>query len=1105
MKQLRIPNLRLLPTLAILLCAAATFAASTGGLFIENAGQWDARAQFLLKTGGMNMWITDKGPVFDFRRLVPTGKPDSTKFHRQPGFIKGHVVKMSFTNARPSGVTGENAQEGRFNYFLGNDPTRWAQNVRTFSEVEAEQPYDGISIRYSLEEGSPRYDVIVEPGADPSQVGLKIEGANGVRVKDNGNLAISTSLGEFEQRGLTAYQESGGQRTQIPCRMILQGDTLGFDLGAYDAAKPLVIDPLVYSSYLGGSGGKYLGDRAYKVVLDSDNDSYMVGAASSTDFPITTGAYQTTNKSGDTAFVAKLDPAESSLVYATYLGGSAEDQANSVCLDKNGDAYITGFTWSKDFPVTSGAYQTKNISGSNTGFITKLNPSGSALLYSTYLGGSGGEGGGDTCNAIALDSKDDAFVTGGTSSGNFPVTSGVFQSENKGPGMTGFVTELNPTGKGLVYSSYLGGSSGGEQAYAIVLEGENATIAGETYSPDFPVTGTAYQKTNRGFASGEKTGFLATVNGTGTALLYSSFFGGSGGDQINDLALDSDGNTTLVGTTGSADFPVTTEAYQRLYPEIPVGECGFAARLDAAKTGLIFSTFLGGSGGLDGALAVALDKTDDAIIVGQTNSPDFPVTPGAFETVNAGMMGFITALNSVGKNLNYSTFLGGFFGGANLLDSPVDTCYSVALNASGYAVVAGTTDDTDFPTTAGAFEPNMPSVPGNVSIPPSGFVTTLSLVAGATKLAAVSVSPNLIPGGTTTEGSVSLTNSTTESLTVTLGASGPVSLPSSVAVLPGTATASFQIITQGVDSETLVPITAVSGSITQKVTLRLEPAELASLNSNQMEVLGGTTIAATVALNGQAGPSGVAVSLNSSDPSAASVPSTVRVAGHATAAPFLVKTTSAPANASVTITATTGAISQTLTLTIRGSSRLASLTLNPVSQIGDYDSDAVVRLLSPAAGATSVALSASSPLVTTPAAVTVPSGSTAVSFPVSTKAVSSSTVVYLTATLNGVSQTAALTLYPGISSFVIDPASVVGGHDSDGVVRLPIAAGQSGYVISVSANSADVAVPSTVTVTSGNTAASFPIETKAVAGTTVVTITVKLAGSVVSQTLTLTP
>ena len=1095
-----------MPILWILLISAGALAAPSQGYFIENGGQWDSRAQFLLKTGGLNLWITGEGPVFDFRRFVPIGKPDNTKFHRQPGFLKGHVVRMSFSNARHSAVCGKDEQPGRFNYFVGDDPTRWAANVRGFGELSAEQPYDGISVRYSLDSGTPRYDVIVRPGADPTQVGLKIEGADGVRVKDNGNLAISTSIGEVEERGLTAYQESGGRRTQIPCRMILQGDTLSFDLGAYDAAKPLILDPLIYSSYLGGSGGKYLGDRAYKVVLDSQNNSCIVGAASSTDFPVTTGAYQTTNQSGNTAFVAKLNSTESGLVYATYLGGSAEDQANSVCLDSDGDAYVAGFTWSKDFPVTKGAFQTKNTSvDSSNGFVTKLNPSGSALLYSTFLGGSGGDGGGDLCNAIALDSKDDAFVTGGTSSSNFPVTSDVFQTENKGPGMTGFVTELNPTGTSLVYSSYLGGSSGGEQGYAIALEGEEATVAGETYSSDFPVTSTAYQKTNLGFASGERTGFLSTVNATGTELLYSSFFGGSGGDQISDLAFDSDGNATFVGITGSPDLPITSGAYQPDYPEIPAGESGFAARLDAAKTGLIFSTFLGGSGGLDEALAVALDKTDDAVIVGQTNSPDFPVTSGAFETVNAGTMGFVTELKSTGKTLNYSTLLGGFFGGESLLAGPSDTCYSVALNSLGYAVMAGTTNDTDFPTTAGAFEPNMPSVPGNVSMPPSGFVTTLSMVAGATRLVAVSVSPDSIVGGNTAAGSVSLTSSTTENLAVTLASTGPVSLPSSVSVLPGTATASFQVVTQGVDSETLASITATSGSAMQRVTLKIDPAQVSSLSSSQTEILGGATMAAAIGLSGEAGPSGVSVSLSSSDPDAASVPATVKIPSRATAVPFLIKTTASPSNAAVTITAATGSVSQTLMITVRGSSRLATLTLDPASQVGDYDSDGIVRLQSPAAAATSVAISSSSPLVTAPSTITVPAGSGAASFSLPTKAVSSATPVYVTATLNDVSQTASLTLYPGISSFTIDPASVAGGQSSDGVVRIPIAAGSAGYVVSVSANSADVTVPASVKVTSGNTAVSLPISTKAVTKTTVVTITVKLAGSAVSETLTLTP
>jgi hypothetical protein len=491
--------------------------------------------------------------------------------------------------------------------------------------------------------------------------------------------------------------------------------------------------------------------------------------------------------------------------------------------------------------------------------------------------------------------------------------------------------------------------------------------------------------------------------------------------------------------------------------------------------------------------------------VGLTNSPDFPVTPGAFETVNAGIIGFVSDLSSTGKTLNYSTFLGGLFGSVSLMAGPVDTCYSICMDSAGYAVVVGVTDDTDFPTTAGAFEPSMPSVPGNVSLPPSGFVTTLSLVAGATKLTGVSVTPNPITGGNTAVGSVTLSNGASESLAVSLVASGPVSLPSSVSILPGTATASFQVTTQGVDSETLVPITATSGMALQRVTLKLEPALIASVNSSQTDVLGGVTVAATAGLNGEAGPSGVQVKLSSSEPNAASVPATVEVADRASAAPFLIKTTSVAVDTSVTITVSTGAINQTLVMTVRGTAQLAALTVSPSAIVGDYSSDGVIKLQAKASAAIPVGLSAIGALVTAPTSVTIPTGSTAVSFPIATKAVASETPVSVTATLNGVSLTSSILLYPGISSFTIDPASVVGGKASDGIVRLPIAAGASGYVVSISSNSADVTVPSTVTVTSGNTAASFPISTKAVTSTTVVTITVKLAGAAVSQTLTLTP
>ncbi len=340
------------------LAARANVAAAGGSsAFIENAGQWDSRVQFLSQTNGLNLWVTAEGPVFEFNRFVRTGEANASaeglvpsvrmrerKFQRPQGYIKGHVVKMTFVNASPSAVTGQSEQKSKFNYFIGNDKTQWVSNARSYTQVTAEKPYDGISIRYSIDQGTPRYDVIVKPGADPSRVGNKIEGADDARVLENGNLELKTSLGIVEERGLTAYQDTPSGRTQVPCKMVMEGNTVHFDTGGYDPRKTLVIDPLVASTYLGGSDEQ----QANGVVLDASNNIYITGGEDSPNFPVTLGSYQ--SRFQGVAFVAKLDPTESSLIYSSVIGGSKDTGGLAIAVDASGDAFATGATLSSNFP-----------------------------------------------------------------------------------------------------------------------------------------------------------------------------------------------------------------------------------------------------------------------------------------------------------------------------------------------------------------------------------------------------------------------------------------------------------------------------------------------------------------------------------------------------------------------------------------------------------------------------------------------------------------------------------------------------------------------------------------------------------------------------------
>ena len=417
---------------------------------------------------------------------------------------------------------------------------------------------------------------------------------------------------------------------------------------------------LIYSTYLGGTSN----DGALALAIDSSGNAYLSGFSESVDFPVTAGAFQHTNRAAahpgpfqDNAFVAKLNPTGSALLYSTFLGGSGHiggsgsslggDAADAIAIDSSGNAYVTGYAQSTDFPVTAGAVQPtiRNLANTNA-FVAKVNPTGSALVYSTYLGGSGDSKGGERGKSIAADSSGNAYVTGWTCSADFPVTAGAFQTTIRGSAtqsVNAFVTKLNPTGTALLYSTFLGGTKG-ENGMALALDGSgSAYVAGIAESADFPVTTGVFQPTLRGYGNA----FVTKLNPAGTALLFSTYLGGTYGEAAYSFTLDGSGNVIVAGETESADFPVTAGAIQSTNRAISPGFNGFVAKLNPTATALLYSTYLGGTVG-DQANGVAVDGSGNVYVTGDTSSTDFPVTAGAFQSTNhGGMYGatFVTKLN----------------------------------------------------------------------------------------------------------------------------------------------------------------------------------------------------------------------------------------------------------------------------------------------------------------------------------------------------------------------------------------------------------------------------------------------------------------------------
>jgi Beta-propeller repeat len=377
-----------------------------------------------------------------------------------------------------------------------------------------------------------------------------------------------------------------------------------------------------------------------------------------------------------------IDPV---LVYSTYLGGSGEDRSPAIAVDADGNAYVTGMTFSPDFPTTAGAFQTSFGDGSFHAFVTKLNPTGSALVYSTYLGGSGAEAG----YGIAVDPAGNAFVTGNTNSSNFPTTTTAAQT-TYGGGLCcdAFVTQLDAAGSALVYSTYLGGS-GDDEGNAIAVDpAGNAYVTGLTSSTDFPTTAGAFQTT----LAGGFDAFVTKLNPAGSvSLVYSTYLGSGGGSGI---AADASGNAYVTGSTDSTNFPTTKGAFQTIYGG-GISD-GFVTKLDPTGAVLVYSTYLGGSGE-DGSSAIAVDADGSAYMTGGTFSPDFPTTMGAFQTIYGGGSSdaFVTKLDPSGSALVYSTNLGGSGG---------EEGHGIAVDSAGNAFVAGNTNSSNFPTTVTAFQ-----------------------------------------------------------------------------------------------------------------------------------------------------------------------------------------------------------------------------------------------------------------------------------------------------------------------------------------------------------------------------------------------------------------
>ena len=659
--------------------------------FEANHGQSDSSVKFLSRGSGYSLFLTSNEAVLVLSRSEPDESQKASRLARaavRARHRKSAVVRMTLVNANPqSQAAGHDALPGKSNYFIGNDPAKWRTNIPTYAKVKYEGVYPGVDLVYYGNQGQLEYDFVVAPGADPRLVTLAFEGARDVHIDARGELVLGVESGEVRQHKPVVYQEVAGVKQEVAGRYVMKGKRqVGFQVAAYDPSRQLIIDPvLVYSTYLGGNSL----DRGFGIAVDGAGSAYVTGITASTDFPTTSGAAETTDPGASNAFVTKLNATGSELVYSTYLGGSAGDFGRGIAVDGAGSAYVTGNTGSTDFPTTARAVQTTNGGGLGDAFVTRLDATGSALVYSTYLGGSDNE----TGIAITIDGAGSAHATGVTFSTDFPTTAGAVQTTFAGGNTDAFVTRLNATGSGLVYSTYLGGSNS-DFGFGIAVDGAGSGyVTGFTNSTDLPTTTGAAQPT---YGGGFGEAFVTKLNATGSGLVYSTYLGGSSDDFGFGIAVDGGGSGYVTGVTTSTNFPTTAGAAQTIYAGL---SDAFVTRLDASGSELVYSTYLGGSD-FDEGEGIAVDGAGSAYVTGDTISTNFPTTTGAAQTTHAGGSdAFMTQLNVGGSGLVYSTYLGG---------SSDDRGFGIAVDDTGGAYVTGFTASTNFPTTAGAFQTTHP-------------------------------------------------------------------------------------------------------------------------------------------------------------------------------------------------------------------------------------------------------------------------------------------------------------------------------------------------------------------------------------------------------------
>ncbi len=710
--------------------------------FIPNKGQVNDRVAFYAKTSYGTTLITKAGEIVYAVARRPgdgdgasvqtpykvdvasdiahqSGVTKSLNFRpSQASSAEAGALKEGFIGGWVRGVKGEGETATKVHYFTGNDPSGWKTHIPTFEEVDMGEIYEGISLRLRARGNTVEKYFSIKPGADPEAIKVKLGGTSPLTIDKYGRMEAETDDGTVIFSRPFAYQEIDGKKVEvavdyrimggqepsckkegaallaIPCLFSLlpphySGQTgqdclpvpigYGLNVSSYNKAKELVIGPLVASTYIGGKSA----DAVFSLATDASGSVYAAGHTRSLDFPAITDAYDASYNGGSDAFIVKLNATMTNIIACTYMGGSADDSLQSMAVDAEGNVYVAGYTWSTDFPTSVGALCRTFRGGNIDVFISRFDATLSTLIASTYLGGSSEDYG----YSLALDTGGNVYLAGRTLSANYPTTGGAYDVSRRGYGDV-FTSKINGYLSNIIASTLLGGASD-DVARCVTVDAQgNVYVAGETASPDFPVTGGSYSTSH----NGEVDGFVSKLKGDLTGLLASTFLGGSSEDGISAMLKHPDGGAYVSGRTASADFPTTVRAYDTVHGG--GGYDAFVSKLSGDLTSLPASTFLGGVS-LDRCHAITANAQGDICVAGETASSNFPTTADAYDiSYNGGDSdAFLSKLNAPLTGLLSSTFLGG---------SGYDYASCIVTDKDGYLCVAGYTKSPDFPVTANA-------------------------------------------------------------------------------------------------------------------------------------------------------------------------------------------------------------------------------------------------------------------------------------------------------------------------------------------------------------------------------------------------------------------